>query len=317
MIIAESVLILTLAAMTNPVLNCTSYQVSGILVREAFPGHISPDFRSFFLSMEDEDGMEKIYCLKQGFIGKRWKSPEPLQGRINEYRSITDTTGEMKVINNSHPCLTADELTMVYVRNHTDEWEGNDLWIATRSSKKEPFEELRPITEFNTDSCSEAYPFINADGSRLYYTADDRIVVSEFNEEKSLFEKPDTLTQPSERPIVSCCLTPDEKTILLTDYDGTILKTRSTSVEYRLEAPDTIIIPEKLDFISSPSLVDNGELYLYASIDQDDYIEIIRSDITDWDKRARKKTKIPLPDPYSEGIETAGFILILTPKGDE
>jgi len=140
--------------------------------------------------------------------------------------------------------------------------------------------------------------------------------VSEFNNTSGLFERPDTLELPIDEPIVSCFLSRDENTILLTGYSSNILQLKRTSLNSPFEVIDSLILPDSIGYFSSPSLSDNGELSLYASISEDFYDRLMASDLNDWDSKARKKKNEPVPELFPEGVETAGIILILERRGD-
>jgi parallel beta-helix repeat protein len=74
--------------------------------------------------------------------------------------------------NAGKPSLTRDELTILFHSTRAGGAGGADLWMATRSSTAEPFGNLRPLYEINTNA-SEVAPCIVPDGLTLYFNAAD------------------------------------------------------------------------------------------------------------------------------------------------
>ncbi|MBI1785203.1 PD40 domain-containing protein, partial [Candidatus Sumerlaeota bacterium] len=73
--------------------------------------------------------------------------------------------------NEVHGCLSSDQLEIFFVRS-TGVWDSNDLYRATRASTASPFGAAAAVTELNTGSYSESYPYLTADGLRIYFSSD-------------------------------------------------------------------------------------------------------------------------------------------------
>lgn len=286
-------------------IECTSFEVTDILAKGATPGHLSPNGLGFICGLKDGYGKQRFYHWHRRSLRACWKGPEPL--KIN---NVADT------VDNIQPTVTEDGLTMVFVRNFDDTWESNDLWMARRNSTNEAFDRVRPLDELNTDS-AEAYPFITPDGSRLYYTTYEGIMVTEYDEGRKRFKDPKNLGLPWD--ILSCWLSSDELVILATGYGKGILCAERASMDEPFVQCDTLILPEWLVFISSPSLDAKGDLYLYASVEQDSYLKLMESGVRDFSMEGVKKksTKDALDEYYGFVHEehTLDIILILRCKG--
>jgi hypothetical protein len=236
---------------------CASFEIVDTLAIGVNPGHLSPDGLTFICGMEDEKGRELLYRWARRSLKARWKGPVPLAGGVNE---IPDS------VNNMQSTVSADGLRMVFVRNRTGTWGDNDLWMAERGSLKEPFDGVRKLTELNSDSTGESYPFICADGGHLYYTTDEGIMVAGFDERTARFYEPKLLKQPWGEDVLSCWLSADELTFVGLNYMGELLYAERTSPAASFEAIKTLDLSLQGIFLSSPSFSPNGELYLYASV---------------------------------------------------
>jgi hypothetical protein len=65
------------------------------------------------------------------------------------------------------PTVSADERTIIFVRNVGDGVSSGDLWEATRTHRGEPFGEPRLLVEL--DNGSEGYGSLSADGLTLFF----------------------------------------------------------------------------------------------------------------------------------------------------
>jgi len=72
----------------------------------------------------------------------------------------------------SKPCLSGDELTIVFNSTRAGGAGGSDLWMATRQSIQSPFGNIRPLYEINTVR-DEMEPWLLPDGLTLYFNGRD------------------------------------------------------------------------------------------------------------------------------------------------
>lgn len=240
------------------VIPCESYQMLEPLVVEgANPGRLSPDGLSFFcgLSNVEESGeREMLYEWKRAGLDEPWQGPFVLKGKINKLKDSTD---------NMQPTISGDGLILVFVRNATDSWGDNDLWLATRSSPNTPFNKIRAIGELNTPG-PEAYPFLTSDAGRLYYITDDGLMVAEYSRKKGGFMNVELMELPEEINPMSSWLSTDGLEFVVSD-GRSLYHSRRSSLKEPFAEPEKMELPEGLGFIAAPSFDPPGSLYLYES----------------------------------------------------
>ena len=136
------------------------------------------------------------------------------------------------------------------------------------------FFQVTPLTEINAEDTADAYPFLSADGLRLYFVqgADD------MPNELYVVSRPDRYSKFSNKTLVSpffgngimaCWLTLDELTIYYTsineDGDNMLRATRNSKTS-PFSRPDTVNIEGMNEnFFSSVSLTpDQNQMYVYV-----------------------------------------------------
>lgn len=290
---------LILSLMCHLSLNCESWEIIDTLAVEVNPGHLSPDGLRFYYGLLDDQGEELLYELNRRSLKARWRGPFLLDGSVND----TTVTYWM---DNMQPTVSGDGLRMVYVRNPGESWGTNDLWMASRSSKKDLFGSVRPLDELNTDDV-EAYPFLSVDGNRLYYTASLGLMVSAFDQSSGRFANPRNIDLPWVETPTSCWLSSDELTILVTSDINVIMVGERTTLYEDFSVSDSIFLPEGF-FVSSPSLDPGGELYVYVSTAiLDEYNEV--------ETTSDELSKIDEYDMDDKSFKSATYILRLRCKG--
>lgn len=247
--------ILSSTAYAGKVLKCMIFRVEDTLVSPyAVPGRLSPSGKTFVAGISDEDGHDLLYQWTRVTLEKPWQGPTLIAGAVNE---IADT------VSNMQPTISKDGLMLVYTRNKGGGWEANDLWMATRSSTEEPFDNVRPLSELNTDD-AEAYPYLAPSGSRLYYTSSSMIMVAEYDKNKKEFGNATEVELPEIESAISCWVSADEKTMLVTDGSAIYFAERG-SVKESFGETATLTLEEVDAFVSAPSIDANGDLYVYIS----------------------------------------------------
>lgn len=234
---------------------CMIFRVEDTLMTpNAIPGRLSPSGKTFVSGISDEDGHDLLYMWTRGTLEKPWQGPVLIEGAVNE---TADS------VSNMQPTISNDGLMLVYTRNKGGGWEANDLWMATRSSVNERFDNVRPLAELNTDN-AEAYPYIAPKGSRLYYTSDSKIMVAEYDKNTKAFGKPAVVEVEDVESAISCWVSADEKTILVTDGSAIYCAERG-SVNESFGETASLTLEEVDAFVSAPSLDAAGDLYVYIS----------------------------------------------------
>lgn len=167
------------------------------------------------------------------------------------------------------PTVTSDENIVIVTVNNFKGWEGNDLVECTLTNAG-TLENIRVMTELNTPDLSEAYPWISADGLRIYFTRNDKIFTSKRNNRNESFQEPLELEFEglSNLQVLSCWLTRDEKKLFIVS-DNIIYISERTSVKKKFSLPQIYTNEYKdFSFISGISFTpDLKELYLYHSDD--------------------------------------------------
>ncbi|MBN2381075.1 PD40 domain-containing protein [candidate division WOR-3 bacterium] len=285
------------------------FTVVDTLATNVNPGHLSPDGRTFICGLKDDDGYELLYQWQRRSLKASWKGPQLLTGQINEVVAEEDLQPQEGPdasipgsYSNSQPTITDDGLNMIFVRNHNGLWEGNDLWMATRESSKAAFDNVRRIDELGSDSTAESYPFISANGKRLYYIADTVIVVSEFDENSGRFSKPEALKLPWDRDFISCWLSADELLFVAITYTNELFYAERTKIDLPFKEIRSLDLGLQGIFLASLSFDPKGDLYLYGSMSHEVDEPVIEN-------------KYPEDDYKEHYSET--MILILTQSGGD
>lgn len=167
------------------------------------------------------------------------------------------------------PTVTADETQIIVTVNNFKGWGGNDLMECVFDNAGVP-EKIRLMSELNTPDISEAYPWISADGLRIYFTRNDKIYSSTRSNRNAIFQEPALLEFDgiSNLNVLSCWLTRDEKNLFIVS-DNIIYMAKRKSVKKKFNLPQIYTNEFKdFSFISGISFTpDLKELYLYHSDD--------------------------------------------------
>lgn len=227
------------------------------------PGQISKDGLHYYISLDTKKSANTtdLYVLSRNSLSEQFDNPQLLTGTLND-----------KSLLNIQPSLTADEKTIVFVRNNSGSWSENNLFIANRENVNEEFTNVEAISELNTSSKAESYPWISPDGLTLYFTSDrngsDKIYTTTRTDLRSKFG-PATLVdlEPRSEEILSCYLSNDMKTIWYISKEKVFYSTRS-SVNAEFTGGHKVELSHELGFISGISLTpDLKQIYMYNSDD--------------------------------------------------
>lgn len=223
------------------------------------PGQLSKDGLEYYLSSSFNSFTSRLYVLQRGTLVEQFGSPKLLIGSIN------DTT-----FKNIHPSITADKKTIVFVRSTDESWEGNDLYIATRSDSLLPFDMIRPLTELNTPITGEGYPWISPDGLRLYFSKGYGSTVDLFFSKRQstndTFESPTLLDIPfSSKGKFSGWLENDEQELYFSSGsfgDSIMYSIRTIQSDTSFSSPTFLQSLSQFGFVAGVSL-SGEELYLF------------------------------------------------------
>jgi Tol biopolymer transport system component len=105
----------------------------------------------------DGSGNWDIWVSKAKSPHSDWGEAEPLGPPVNS------RFGE------SGPCLTADGLTLYFASDRPGGYGGFDIWVTTRKSIDDPWEEPINLGPKINSSAYDNHPSISADGLSLYF----------------------------------------------------------------------------------------------------------------------------------------------------
>ncbi len=159
------------------------------------------------------------------------------------------------------------EQTLIYVVNEMGSWNDNDLGLAEKKSDGS-YTKTRMLNEINDPALSDAYPWISADGKRLFYCRDFKLFYTERIDNNTIFNNPVPLDFEGEvlLEIVSCWLTPDEKNLFII-ANNQIYKSSRRSRSDPFSFPELFTNEFKdFFFIAGMSFMsDKKTMYLYYS----------------------------------------------------
>jgi len=165
-------------------------------------------------------------------------------------------------------CTASDENnTLIYVVNAFAGWNDNELGIA----QKQPdgtYKHIRMLTELNDPLQSDAYPWISGDGLSIYYNRNFKMMFAKRKSVNENFSAPKEIDFDGnvQLEIVSCWLTPDEKTMFIV-ANNLIYRASRKSIDNKFSFPELMTDEFKqFYFLAGISfLPDRKTMYLYYS----------------------------------------------------
>ncbi len=133
------------------------------------------------------------------------------------------------------------------------------------------YDSIRNISELNDLGLGDAFPWISADGLRIYYTkgnfSEKRLVVASRPDTLSLFNAPTEVPGVASVNSISHWLSEDELTIYLCNGASLYVSKRSTiNSPFAIPAQVSLSLPE-FDYIYGPSLnADESKLYINVNL---------------------------------------------------
>lgn len=223
-------------------------------------GQLSKDGRTMYLTGQNHQGKKHLYKMSRAKVGADFSKPEKLAGAINE--------GKYDII---MPTVSKDEQTMVFVHSANGMQNGNDLYVATKDAVGE-FTAIRPLDEVNDPNVSDSYPWLSADGLRIYFTKQHGSKITFYSAERSsldaAFGKPAELglTVPKVNNNMSCYLSSDEKEIYALSGEVIYYAARKTSKD-KFALPVEIANTTNSGYLSGITLTDDAsEMFVYNSV---------------------------------------------------
>jgi hypothetical protein len=222
-------------------------------------GQLSKDGNSMYLTGQNHQGKKQLYKMSRTKAGAEFGKPERLTGVINE--------GSYDII---MPSVSKDEQTMVFVHSANGMQSGNDLYVATKNATGE-FTAIQAIEAANDPNISDSYPWLSADGNRLYFTKQHGSKITFFVTERTAtegFGKPTELgfNLPKTNNNMSCHLSSDEKELFVLSGEVIYYSARKSTAD-KFTLPVEIANTSNSGYLSGITLTDDAsEMFVYNSV---------------------------------------------------
>lgn len=224
---------------------------------EICPGQVSKDGKKYYLPeiTPEGKGIINVYNLKL----------KQIASYLVEVPEGNRFSGKIS--------LTEDEQVLIFTITTEDDWNKNELVIAEFDAKSQSYRKPRLMGEINEEDVADAYPFLSADGLRIYWIRDNKIMYSVRKERKFVFRYPEELKiLNNDISPLSSWLSADELSLFLTS-NSIIYKSTRKSLSEPFSKPQ--IFSDKfasVGFISAANVVPP---YLFLFISTNDENEFI------------------------------------------
>lgn len=223
-------------------------------------GQLSKDGRTMYLTGQNHQGKKHLYKMTRSSAGANFSLPKKLDGAIND--------GKYDII---MPSVSKDEQTMVFVHSANGMQNGNDLYIATKDAAGE-FTNIQPLDNANDPNVSDSYPWLSADGNRLYFTKQHGSKITfYFSERNSSDETFGAAVElgvdfPKTNNNMSCHLSSDEKELYVLSGEAIFYASRKTTKD-KFTLPVEIANTSNSGYLSGITLTDDAsEMFVYNSV---------------------------------------------------
>lgn len=223
-------------------------------------GQLSKDGKSMYLTGQNHQGKKHLYKMSRSKAGADFGKPERLSGAIN--------AGKYDII---MPTLSQDEQTMVFVHSANGMQNGNDLYVATKDANGE-YSIIQAMDAANDPNVSDSYPWLSADGNRLYFTKQHgskiTFYVSQRNSAAEGFGKAVELgiNVPKTNNNMSCHLSSDEKELFVLSGEVIYYSARKNTTD-KFTLPVEIANTSNSGYLSGITLTDDAsEMFVYNSV---------------------------------------------------
>lgn len=224
-------------------------------------GQLSKDGNEMFFTSQDGKGKKHLYKMARKEAGRDFEKASRVSGDFND--------GTYDII---MPSVSADKKTIVFVHSANGMQKGNDLYVATLDEATGGYTAVKPLKEVNDPNLSDSYPWLSADGNRIYFTkqygADIKFYLSERKDNGDVFRKPVELgfSLPAVSNNMSCMLSNDE-TELYALSGNLIYYAKRNSVNEPFGKPVEIANTSNSGYLSGITMTDDAkELFVYNSV---------------------------------------------------
>ncbi|TVR78931.1 MAG: hypothetical protein EA412_07515 [Chitinophagaceae bacterium] len=121
-------------------------------------GQLSRDGLHMYICALDNQGSHRLVQMKRSSNFGRFSGMKLINGQINERFNPLMAT------------VNYDNNQIVFVHSATNREADNRLYLASRTNPLQSFNDIRPLNELHSSGYAFKYPWISADGLRLYYT---------------------------------------------------------------------------------------------------------------------------------------------------
>ena len=223
-------------------------------------GQLSKDGGSLYITSQSAQGKKQLYKMNRRSVGADFAQAIKLEGELN--------SGKYDIIT---PSVSADENTMVFVHSVNGMQKGNDLYVATLTEEG-TYGNVTPLTAANDPNLSDSYPWLSADGLRVYFTkqfgSDIKFYITErsstsepFGEAKEL-----GLTLPKVSNNMSCQLSNDESELYALSGNN-IYYSKLDKASGKFSVPVEIANSASGGYMSGITMTsDAKEMYVFNSI---------------------------------------------------
>lgn len=218
-------------------------------------GQLSKDGNKLFYCSQNHEGERNLYISERQVKGADFTASTKIEGL--EGREVL------------MPTVSADERTIVFVESEDGTQSGNNLFTAVLQEGK--VSNVRALTTLNEDKVSENYPFLSADGKRLYFTKQSGANIEFFTAEKGAngnFGAPEKMDIeiPKISNNMSCVLSNDELDIYVLSGDH-IYHAQRSGMKEKFSTPVKIASTNTEGYMTGISLTnDTEELYVFNSV---------------------------------------------------
>ncbi len=228
---------------------------------EIGPGQLTKDGSAFILGLLDGE-LDEYYNLHSDIYAYSL-NPLDSNNRIKPFK-LPNAPDSVRYFQ----CTASDgNNTLVYVVNAFAGWNDNELGIAEKQADGS-YKHIRMLTELNDPLQSDAYPWISGDGLSIYYNRNFKMMYAKRNSIGEKFSQPKEIDFEGEvqLEIVSCWLTPDEKTMFIV-ANNVIYRSSRKTVDDKFSFPEVMTDEFKqFYFIAGISfLADRKTMYIYYS----------------------------------------------------
>ena len=239
---------------------------------ECGPGQLTKDGSHFILGLTEGDFENVFDLLSNIYLYNLEAAPGAVDIKSFGLPAAVDSIRYFQC------SASENEETLIYVVNEMGGWNDNDLGLATKKPDG-TYTKTRMLDEINDPGVSDAYPWVSADGKRLFYCRDFKLYFTEIKEPDNKFNTPVLVDFEGDvqLEIVSCWLTPDEKNMFIIANNQIYRSSRkSRSDQFSLPELFTNEFKE-FYFIAGLSFTsDKKTMYIYYSDEETQQILIYK-----------------------------------------